>query len=104
MRALGCCSLAALLFAASGAAAEEAVVRIDNFTFNPAEITVQPGTLVVWENGDDIPHVVVEDNAKFRSAALDSGEKFSLAFTDPGEINYFCALHPHMKGKIIVKP
>ena len=79
-------------------------MHIDNFTFNPAEITVQPGTTVVWENGDDIPHVVVEDNAKFRSGALDTGEKFSLAFMEAGEISYFCALHPHMKGKVIVKP
>ncbi len=104
MKALRCLSLAVLLFAASGAAAEEVVVHIDNFTFNPADITVKPGTKVVWENGDDIPHVVVEDNAKFRSPALDSGEKFSLTFTEPGEINYFCALHPHMKGKVVVKP
>lgn len=104
MKSLSCLAFGVLLLAASGAAAEEVVVRIDNFTFNPAEITVKPGTQVVWENGDDIPHVVVEDNAKFRSAVLDSGDKFSLAFTQPGEINYFCALHPHMKGKVVVKP
>ena len=104
MSALRNLCLAAVLIASSSAHAAETVVHIDNFTFNPAEITVKPGTKVVWENGDDIPHVVVEDNAKFRSPALDSGEKFSLAFTEPGEINYFCALHPHMKGKVVVKP
>lgn len=95
--------LAFALFAAS-ARAEEAVVHIDNFTFNPVEITIKPGTTVTWENGDDIPHSVVEDNAKFRSKALDSGDKFSMTFKDAGEISYFCGLHPHMKGKIIVKP
>ena len=35
-------------------------VKIDNFTFNPAELTVKPGTTVTWENADDIPHSVVE--------------------------------------------
>jgi len=78
-------------------------VKIDNFTFNPPEITVKPGTTVVWENSDDIPHSIVEDNAKFRSKALDTGDKFSMLVTDAGEMNYFCGLHPHMKGKIVVR-
>jgi plastocyanin len=89
---------------ASGARAEEAVIHIDNFTFNPGELTVKPGATVTWINGDDIPHSIVEDNAKFRSKALDTDEKFTMTFTDAGEIGYFCGLHPHMKGKIIVKP
>ena len=42
--------------------AEEIVIKIENFTFNPAEITIKPGTTVTWQNGDDIPHSVVEDN------------------------------------------
>ena len=79
-------------------------VKIENFTFNPAEITIKPGTTVTWQNGDDIPHSIVEDNAKFRSKALDTGETFSMAFANAAEIGYFCGLHPHMKGKIVVKP
>ena len=90
--------------AAAGAGAGAAVIHIDNFTFNPAEITIKPGTTVTWENGDDIPHSLVEEKTAFRSAPLDTGEKFSKTFTDAGEVNYFCGLHPHMKGKIIVKP
>ena len=104
MSALRLAALAALLVLGSGARAEETVVEIANFTFNPPEVTVKPGTTVTWKNADDIPHLVVEDNSKFRSKPLDTGETFSMTFADAGEIGYFCGLHPHMKGKIIVKP
>jgi len=93
-----------LIVAASGVRAQEAVIHIDNFTFNPAELTIKPGTTVTWMNGDDIPHSIVETNARFHSRALDTGEVFTMTFADAGEIGYFCGLHPHMKGKIIVKP
>ncbi len=104
MSALRLAALGALLVLGSGARAEETVIEIANFTFNPPEVTVKPGTTVTWKNADDIPHLVVEDNSKFRSKPLDTGETFSMTFADAGEIGYFCGLHPHMKGKIIVKP
>ena len=94
----------AMLLSASVARSEEVVVRIENFTFSPAELTVKKGTTVTWENGDDIPHSVVEANTKFRSKALDTGEKFTMTVAEAGEIDYFCGLHPHMKGKIFVTP
>lgn len=90
--------------APSRAETDASVVRIDNFTFSPPELTVKAGTTVTWENGDDIPHSIVESATKFRSKALDTGETFSMTFASVGEIDYFCGLHPHMKGKIIVKP
>jgi plastocyanin len=93
------------LFPMSGPAhAEEMTVKIENFTFSPSELTVKPGTTITWENGDDIPHSVVEAGGKFHSKPLDTGEKFTMAFNDSGEVTYFCGLHPHMTGKIIVKP
>ena len=39
----------------------------------------------------------------FRSKALDTGEHYSFTFAAPGTYDYFCALHPHMQGKVIVK-
>jgi plastocyanin len=84
--------------------AEEAgVVKIDNFVFTPPELTVAVGTTVKWVNHDDIPHSVVEKNKAFRSKALDTDESFSMTFTTAGAFDYFCGLHPHMVGKIIVK-
>jgi plastocyanin len=82
----------------------KAKVTIDNFTFAPAELTISAGTTVTWDNHDDIPHSVVEKNKLFRSKALDTDESYSFTFTSAGTYDYFCGLHPHMVGKIIVKP
>jgi plastocyanin len=98
---------AALLFSIGQTCAvwaKDAKVSIDNFTFNPAVLTVKPGDTVIFENHDDIPHLVVDAGGKFRSKALDTDDSFSIAFDKPGEIAYFCGLHPHMTGKIIVAP
>jgi plastocyanin len=89
---------------ASPVLADDAKVGIDNFAFVPAELTVKPGATVIFENHDDIPHLVVAVDGKYRSKALDTNDKYSVTFDKPGEYAYFCGLHPHMKGKIIVAP
>jgi plastocyanin len=85
------------------AKSEPAVVKIDNFVFSPATLTVAPGTPVTWTNDDDIPHTVTAKDKAFRSTPLDTGDRFSSTFVMPGEYAYFCSLHPHMVGKVIVK-
>jgi plastocyanin len=86
------------------ARADDANVSIDNFAFTPAVLTVKPGATVTFENHDDIPHLVVAVDGAYRSKALDTNDKFSFTFSKPGEYAYFCGLHPHMKGKIVVAP
>jgi plastocyanin len=86
-----------------GKPAAETVVKIDNFTFTPATITVPVGNTVRWANHDDIPHTVVADDKSFKSKALDTDDAFSFTFTKPGTYNYFCSLHPKMTGKIVVQ-
>jgi amicyanin len=78
-------------------------VHIDNFTFTPQEITITRGTTLTWVNDDDIPHAIAATNKAFRSKAMDTEQKFSFTFTEPGTYEYFCSLHPHMQGKVIVK-
>jgi amicyanin len=85
------------------AAQEANAVMIDNFTFTPPELTVTVGTTVKWLNRDDIPHTVVDKNKAFRSKALDTDDAYSFTFANAGTFDYFCSLHPHMVGKIIVK-
>jgi len=79
-------------------------VTIDNFAFTPATLTVQLGTKVTFVNHDDIPHSIVSVPGKFRSKALDTDQSFEYTFATSGDFDYFCGLHPHMKGKIIVTP
>ena len=78
-------------------------IKIDNFVFGPEALTVTVGTTVTWINQDDIPHTVVANDKSFKSKVLDTDERFSFNFTKPGEYGYFCSLHPHMVGKVIVK-
>jgi plastocyanin len=79
-------------------------VTIDNFSFAPMQLEIKAGTEVTWINKDDVPHTVVSDDHKlFKSRALDTDEKFSFTFKDPGTYEYFCSVHPKMTGKIVVK-
>ena len=93
-----------LLAQAQTPAAAAAAVGIDNFTFNPATVTVKAGTTVTWTNRDDIPHGLAATNNAFkRSLALDTDDSFSFTFTTPGTYQYFCYIHPHMTGTIVVE-
>ena len=80
-----------------------AVVKIDNFSFGPADITITAGTTVTWTNNDDVPHVVASEDKVFKSKALDTDDRFSFTFTKPGTYNYYCAIHPKMTAKIVVQ-
>jgi plastocyanin len=88
-----------------GASAQAAApeVDIDQFTFTPQHVTVKTGTTVTWINDDDVPHTVASSTKFFKSKALDTKDKFSFTFTTPGTYEYFCSLHPHMTGAIVVE-
>ena len=83
--------------------AAPAQVKIDNFSFEPREITVAPGTTITWTNRDDVPHTVTSNDDKFSSKALDTDDQFSFTFRDAGTYEYYCSVHPKMTGKVIVK-
>ena len=79
-------------------------VAIHNFTFGPQTLTVKAGTTVTWTNKDDIPHGIASDNNAFaKSKALDTDDSYSFTFTTPGTYKYFCYVHPHMTGTIVVQ-
>jgi len=88
---------------AAPAPAPPTAVTIGNFTFKNPVVTVKPGTTVTWTNADDIPHTVVSKDGVFKSRVLDTGDKFSFTFAKAGQFGYFCSLHPHMTGMIVVK-
>ena len=79
-------------------------LSIDNFTFTPQTLTVKAGTTVTWTNKDDIPHGIGSANNAFpKSKALDTDDSYSFTFTTPGTYQYFCYVHPFMKGTIVVQ-
>jgi amicyanin len=86
-------------------AALAGAVSIDNFTFTPPSLTIKAGTTVTWINKDDIPHGIASANNAFtKSKALDTDDSYSFTFTTPGTYQYFCYVHPHMTGTIVVQP
>ena len=95
--------LAGAAVTAAAAEVEDAAVKIDNFTFTPQHLTVKAGTTVTWTNQDDIPHAVASSTKAFKSKTLDTDDKFSFTFTTVGVYEYFCSLHPHMTGMIVVE-
>jgi len=86
------------------AAAKTTSIKIANFAFSPADLTVSAGTTVTWKNEDGEVHRVQDDHNGFASAALDTHDSFSQTFAIPGVYHYFCSIHPYMVGKIVVKP
>src|SRR5271167_1199395 len=88
---------------ADAQSASETAVKIDNFSFSPATVTVPVGTTVRWTNRDDIQHTVVSDDKTFKSKALDTDDQFTYTFTKPGTYGYFCGLHPKMTAKVVVQ-
>lgn len=68
-------------------------VSLENTRFEPASVTVDAGTTVVWTNNDEIQHTVTADNGTFDSGTLATGETFSYTFNEPGVYPYHCQFH-----------
>ena len=80
-------------------------VTIENFAFIPKELDIAVGTTVTWQNADDVPHTATskDDPQVFDSGPLDTDDKFSFTFNKPGRYAYYCKVHPHMQGVVVVK-
>mgnify|MGYP000097148957 CR=1 FL=1 len=79
-----------------------AEVEVVDFAFEPAMVTIEPGTTVTWTNAGERPHTVTADDGAFDSGRLDPGEQFSVTFDEPGTFTYFCGFHPEMQGTVMV--
>jgi len=89
---------------ASHAIAAKNAIAIKDFAFQPATLTVAAGSKVVWTNRDEEPHLVVSAGGQFpASPALDTDDSYAAVLSKPGIYTYFCSIHPHMVGKIVVK-
>ncbi len=95
----------AVAFPVSGvpAAGSAAAVGIKDFKFAPPVLTVPVGAAVTWVNHDEEPHTVTSGTGAFGSAGLVNDDSFVQTFTKPGTYQYFCAIHPYMKGTVVVK-
>lgn len=78
-------------------------VTIQNFAFSPAVLEIKTGVTVVWKHNDSAPHTVTANTSLFESGRLNKGDLYSFKFTEPGEYNYHCGIHPSMTARVIVK-
>jgi plastocyanin len=78
-------------------------VRIASFAFTPDAVTVSPGQTIIWTNNDRVPHTVTSVEKLWDSLAIAPGQSFSVTLDRAGTYAYYCAIHPHMTGKIIVR-
>lgn len=76
-------------------------VEISKMKFNPGELTVHKGDTVVWINNDITNHCVTDINKAWTSSTLLPGQSFKKVINS--NVDYYCALHLVMKGKIDVQ-
>lgn len=98
---LGAIAAAALLGATAPSNAA-VTVHIKNFAYAPATINVKPGTAVRFVNDDGEAHTVTASDKSFDSTGIDSNESWTYTFAKAGKYAYFCALHPYMRGTVVV--
>ncbi|MDE3075780.1 MAG: cupredoxin domain-containing protein [Chloroflexota bacterium] len=78
-------------------------LRIGDFSFTPATITIGAGTKVTWTNAGPSNHTVTSNDGQFESGTIQRKGTFSFTFTKAGTYSYHCAFHPTMKGTIVVR-
>jgi len=78
------------------------MVIINNFKFQPEELSVNVNAEVTWTNNHDVDHALVSPGL-FGSSVLKKGGTFKFTLREAGEYNYYCGIHPSMRGKIIVQ-
>lgn len=77
-------------------------VTIQNFAFQPKDITVKAGTSITWTNMDTAPHTATASDGSFNTGNLTTGQSASVTFTKTGDYAYFCAVHPKMVAMVHV--
>jgi len=88
---------------ATAASPSSVDVSIAKFAYGPKEVTVPPGTKIVWTNHDDTPHTVTSNDKSFASKGLDTDDKFEHTFANEGDFSYICTVHPYMTGVVHVR-
>ena len=77
--------------------------RIDGLAFVPSRLEIAAGTTVQWKNNDPLVHTVTAIDSSFASPQFGLDGTYRHTFTTPGTYDYYCALHPNMKGTVVVK-
>jgi len=82
--------------------------EINDNCYIPSQIVIKQGKQVTWINKDSAFHSVTSGfydvpSDLFDSGYLDPSESYTVTFDEVGTYDYFCTLHPWMKGQVIVE-
>src|SRR3954453_23845320 len=91
------------LVLAAPASSATVTVSIKRTGFVPKSITINQDDSVTWTNNDTIDHQVVANGGQFASAVLKPGKSYTHAFHGGGTFHYHDALHPGLKGTVVVR-
>ena len=79
-----------------------AEVVIGYAAFDPPLVDVLRGDDVHWDNASARRHDVAGGDGSFNSGVLGAGAVFDRVFGAPGDIAYYCTIHPFMRGTVAV--
>ena len=85
------------------AATAPGAVKVVDYTFTPAEVNIRAGEAVTWTFADEAGHDVTASSGAFVSEVLANGATYSFTFPEAGSFDYFCSIHPTMKGTVVVQ-
>lgn len=100
---LGVLAACTLVLACRGEAPRRHEVRIEGFAFLPSAIQVSVGDTIVWTNADMVPHTATDSISGWDSGSLATDAHWAFVPSVAGEMNYICAYHPSMVGRIVVR-
>lgn len=101
--ALAGAAMAALAVMAPAAWAADYVIIIDKMKFAPVPAELHPGDNITWQNDDIFRHTATARDASF-DVDLPSGTAVKMVVGEAGTVEFFCKLHPGMKGTLVIAP
>jgi plastocyanin len=85
------------------ARAETIQVTIDKLVFTPAEVNAKVGDTIEWINKDALVHTATATNGDW-NVNIQASQRGQVVMKKPGAAEYYCKLHPNMRGRIVVAP
>jgi plastocyanin len=78
-------------------------VNIQNFAFDPPEVTAAVGETIGWTNADAAPHTATTDDGGCDTGNIAQDASAGLVFDAAGTYPYHCNVHPNMTGTITIQ-
>jgi len=85
------------------ARAETIQVTIDKLVFTPVEVNAKVGDTIEWVNKDALVHTATATNGDW-NVNVPGNQRGEVVLKKPGAADYYCKLHPNMRGRIVVVP